>query len=322
MPRKMPSCSWRVLTPTGAVGGVAALQLDGEIDAMLERLGIRPVSAGEVVLRSIPGIDTGLVARWSGDCCFLMPHGGRAVVRLITARLVELGGTEARNDDPARSHPEARDEIEARMLGALARAASPLAIEALLEQPARWARHRKGLGPGWEAEHSARLNRLIDPPLVMMFGPANIGKSTLTNALAGRAVAIVSDIPGTTRDHIGVMIDMAGVVVRFVDTPGLRESPDPQEAEAAAIARQVAGHADLLLLCGDSRGGPPASPVDGRAEMHIAMRADLGTGNWNAEVAVSGLTGQGLGDLVRLIRDRLVPPGDLADPRPWKFWPG
>lgn len=294
---------------------VQVLGRDGpEVDATLGQLGIRGVAVGKVVLRDLCGVDRGLVARWSPTSVHLMPHGGAAVLRGLTGALVREGIEEAREPDPRAVYPEARSEVEARMLAALARAASPLAIDVLLDQPRRW--EEQGAAAG---RRCPELDRLIEPPLVVAVGPPNIGKSSLVNALAGRRVSIVADEPGTTRDHVGVTIDFAGLVVRYVDTPGVRAAADPIEAEAARLAREVAARADLVLWCGDATAGPVAGPA-GVPSLRVALRSDLGRVAWAHDAAVSAAQGRGLAELAVLIRDRLVPAAAMADPRPWKFW--
>ena len=65
---------------------------------------------------------------------------------------------------------------------------------------------------------------------MVIAGPPNVGKSSLLNRLAAREAAIVTDIPGTTRDPIDVMLDLAGLPVILTDTAGLRDSSvDPIE---------------------------------------------------------------------------------------------
>jgi tRNA modification GTPase len=244
-----------------------------------------------------------------------MPHAGRAVLRGLAAALERAGIAEGRLD-PRAVYPEAGSLLEARMLDALARAASPMAIDLLLAQPERWA-----MDPG-AATDGARdrvLRRLIDPPLVVAIGAPNIGKSSLVNALAGRRVALVADEPGTTRDHVGVLIDAGGVVIRYVDTPGIRAAADGIEAEAAAIAERLVGSADLVLRCGDAGAAPPEAPGRGES-LVVATRMDLGRPGWRAEAATSALTGEGLPGLVAAIRERLVPAALAADPAPWRFW--
>jgi tRNA modification GTPase len=93
--------------------------------------------------------------------------------------------------------------------------------------------------------------RLREGFTVVIAGPPNVGKSTLMNALAGRDVAIISPIPGTTRDLIEVFLDLRGYPLILVDTAGIRESSDPIEQEGVARARRRAESADLMLWLSD-----------------------------------------------------------------------
>jgi tRNA modification GTPase len=79
-------------------------------------------------------------------------------------------------------------------------------------------------------------------------GRPNVGKSSLVNALAERDVAIVSTVPGTTRDALETRIVLGGVPVTLVDTAGLRESADAIEAEGVRRARARAAESDLVLV--------------------------------------------------------------------------
>src|SRR6185295_9068425 len=137
------------------------------------------------------------------------------------------------------------------------------------DQPRRW----QGAPPREAGERDRVLRRLIDPPLVVALGPPNVGKSSLVNALAGRSVSIVADEPGTTRDHVGVMLDLGGLVVRYVDTPGLRQGADELEREAVSGAMEVASRADLLLVCGDPTSLPTELPdgVSSRARLTLVL---------------------------------------------------
>ncbi|WP_342150437.1 tRNA uridine-5-carboxymethylaminomethyl(34) synthesis GTPase MnmE [Methylorubrum sp. SB2] len=92
-----------------------------------------------------------------------------------------------------------------------------------------------------------RGERLREGFCVVLAGPPNSGKSTLLNALAGRDAAIVSDIPGTTRDAIEVRCDLGGLPVVLIDTAGLRDAIDPIEAEGVARTRRRIETADLVL---------------------------------------------------------------------------
>ena len=306
--------SYAVQTPATSAGAIAVIELRAlEIDPAMRALGIEHVAVGQARVRDLLGVDRGVVARWSADSIHLMPHGGVAVVREIARRLEERG---ARREGRA-TYPEARDAAEAGMLAVLARARSPLVLGLLLDQPRRWG----GVPPREAGERDRVLRRLIDPPLVVALGPPNVGKSSLVNALAQRAVSIVADEPGTTRDHVGVMLELGGLVVRYVDTPGLREAPDAAEREAAEIALALASSADLLVIIGDATAAPPEMPsLAHPARCFVAARSDLGLPAWPHDAAVSARTGDGLPGLAAMIRDRLVPPPLLADPAPWVFW--
>lgn len=81
-----------------------------------------------------------------------------------------------------------------------------------------------------------------------IIGPVNAGKSSLLNALSGREKAIVSALPGTTRDIIEVSVQMREVLLHFSDTAGLRKTADPVEHEGVLRAREEAKEADIVLL--------------------------------------------------------------------------
>jgi hypothetical protein len=314
--------TWEIQTPMApaALAVVQLRQTRPELDQVLARLGLPVLDPGQVKLANLLNVDNGVIARWSDSCVHLFPHGGPAVLRELARALTDAGVPE-HAAPPQEVYPEASSLLEARMLHALARAASPIAIDLLLAQPRRWAEHSTP-DPA-EARH-ALLNRLIEPPLVVAIGPSNVGKSSLLNALAGRGISLVADQPGTTRDHVGALIDMAGLVVRYIDTPGIRPDAPDVEAEAVQLAAAIARNADLILSCGDIT-APPATTPPGIPALHLALRADLGAPDWPYDLDISlndkAGGGRGLPDLVILIRDRLVPPPIRADPRPWVFWP-
>ena len=90
--------------------------------------------------------------------------------------------------------------------------------------------------------------------LVVLAGAPNAGKSSLLNALLGRDRALVTDIPGTTRDFLEEACDFSGLPVRLVDTAGLTgagTSPDPVEALGQELARERLAAADLVLVVAD-----------------------------------------------------------------------
>ena len=99
---------------------------------------------------------------------------------------------------------------------------------------------------------AARGERLRDGLVVAIAGPPNAGKSTLLNRIARREAAIVSPIPGTTRDVIEVHLDLDGYPVTLLDTAGIRDSADPVEQEGVRRARDRAAAADLVLWVVDA----------------------------------------------------------------------
>jgi tRNA modification GTPase len=104
-----------------------------------------------------------------------------------------------------------------------------------------------------------RGERIRDGFRIAIIGPPNAGKSSLLNALAKREAAIVSEIPGTTRDVVEVRLVLAGYPVWIADTAGLREAADAIEAEGVRRALARAEEADLRLGVVEAATEPPAS---------------------------------------------------------------
>lgn len=315
-----------IATPTSAPGAIAVISLHApDMDATLALIGLPALRIGEARLADLLGVDKGLAIRWSADRVDLTPHAGRRLVADLSRALGEAGVPRALALDPGAMYPEASGPLEARMLDALAQAASPRAIDLLLDQPRRW----DGVdhdAPDARLADARALAHLLDPPLVVAVGPPNVGKSTLVNALAGRSVAIVADEPGVTRDCVGALLELDGLAVRYLDAPGLAGADPDDDLDAAA---QRAAHlsiaaADLLLLCADAANPPPdpaSLPVGcGAPVLRVATRTDLGPAPGRHDVRVCAIRGEGLAELARRVRSALVPDAALADPRPWRFW--
>jgi tRNA modification GTPase len=101
-----------------------------------------------------------------------------------------------------------------------------------------------------------RTGRLLSSGCrVAILGAPNAGKSTLFNALAGHERAIVTDVPGTTRDTLEAVVDIGGVPVELIDTAGLRDTDDPVESIGVERARRVAESAEVVLYVFDARRG-------------------------------------------------------------------
>jgi tRNA modification GTPase len=90
---------------------------------------------------------------------------------------------------------------------------------------------------------------------LVIAGRPNAGKSSLLNALAGHDAAIVTEVPGTTRDVLREQIQLDGMPLHIIDTAGLHESEDPVEREGMRRAREAIGNADRLLLVIDDVAG-------------------------------------------------------------------
>ena len=136
-----------------------------------------------------------------------------------------------------------------------------------------------------------RAEPLKDGVRVVVAGPPNAGKSSLINAIAGQERAIVTDIPGTTRDHIEVPLSLAGIPILLTDTAGLRETEELVERIGVDRARVMVEGADVLLWLGEP-GDAPEHP----RRMLVHPRADLPDRNVapRGSLAVSAQTGLGL----------------------------
>ncbi len=300
-----------------APGAIAVIHLAGDIDAVLAALGAAPVAPSALALRDLAGIDTAVVARLDERRAVITPHGGPAVTDALLRALARAGAP-ADHDDPVLLYPEADDEFEALALHTLARAASPRAAALLLDQPRRW-RASSDADP----VISAQLDRLVTPPVVACAGAPNIGKSTLLNALAGRTVSVVADEPGVTRDHVGALLELDGLTVRWLDAPGLRAATSDAEARAIELARDAIARADLVLLCADAAAAAPTPEelgVDPASTIILGLRSDLGPAP-AADLSVSAARREGLADLALAVRRRLVPDAALASTAPWRFDP-
>lgn len=140
-----------------------------------------------------------------------------------------------------------------------------------------------------------RIELLKDGVRVVVAGPPNAGKSSLLNAISGQERAIVTDIPGTTRDHIEVPLSLAGIPILLTDTAGLRHSLEQVEAIGVARAAALIEAAGVLVWLGEAESAP-AHPrlirVHGKADLPERGAAPEGS------IAVSAVTGEGLAPLL------------------------
>jgi tRNA modification GTPase len=143
-----------------------------------------------------------------------------------------------------------------------------------------------------------------------ILGPPNAGKSSLINALARRDVAIVSDIPGTTRDVVEARLDLGGYLLQVADTAGVRQTCDVIEAEGVRRAlSHAAGGMTLLLLDGslaDPRAGLPADLPE--PDLVVWNKSDLFDqegGGEREEISISLKTGVGLFMLQEMLQQKV-----------------
>ena len=151
--------------------------------------------------------------------------------------------------------------------------------------------------------------------VVVIAGEPNVGKSSLFNALLGRARAIVTDVPGTTRDAIEAVIDGDRWPLRLVDTAGIRDTADTVERLGVALSRQHIQGAHVVLACGDTDAAlqnvlERVAELDtGAAVIPVQTKIDLtaksgGTRKTSA-AGVSATSGAGLRELLERIDDEL-----------------
>ncbi|MGZ5184456.1 MAG: tRNA uridine-5-carboxymethylaminomethyl(34) synthesis GTPase MnmE [Caldimonas sp.] len=169
---------------------------------------------------------------------------------------------------------------------------------------------------------TARQGALLrDGIRVVLAGQPNVGKSSLLNALAGRELAIVTPVPGTTRDKVGETIQIEGVPIHVVDTAGLREAGDEVEEIGIARSWSAIGEADVVVFLRDlTRLGEPGYDA---GEALIAERLGAAAGRVlevfnksdaaSAEtlgsrpsraIVISAATGAGLDELRRELLER------------------
>ena len=269
-----------LITTANQPGAVGIVQVSGNatvLTRLLNNLSVTPRAAwptGRLHLIDFAGIDEGLAGMISPTTAQLMPHGGPRVMQKLVTWLRDQGVVAETEVNAASRYPEAASPIEADVLHAIATAASPAAIDRLAAQPALWRRwfagDRKPPLPNQDS-----LGHLLHPPTVVVVGRPNVGKSTLLNQLLGRSASVVADLPGTTRDWVGGMVELCpthsadnpggesgassggtsgggdplrdAVAVRWLDTPGIRTSHDAVEQQAIELARALMDDAQVLI---------------------------------------------------------------------------
>ncbi|MCP9449824.1 MAG: tRNA uridine-5-carboxymethylaminomethyl(34) synthesis GTPase MnmE [Nitrospira sp.] len=168
--------------------------------------------------------------------------------------------------------------------------------------------------------------RLREGARVTIVGPPNVGKSSLLNVLLGEDRAIVTDVPGTTRDVIEESVVWDGVVVTLIDTAGVRETDDVVEQEGIKRTRSAVEQSDLVLSVLDASAAGAWSdwclplPIEKHQRLLLVLnKSDLAEGGVAAEAAdtmarrlgvktvvTSVRTGMGIDDLRQVIREELT----------------
>ena len=143
-----------------------------------------------------------------------------------------------------------------------------------------------------------RIEPLKDGVRVVVAGPPNAGKSSLINCITGEERTIVTDVPGTTRDHIEVPLSLGGVPLRLTDTAGLRATDDRVEAIGVERAEKLVEAADVLVWLGPP-GQAPKHPrlIEVHAKADLPDRRPAPTG----AIPVSSVTGEGVADLLQRV---------------------
>ncbi|OLD94862.1 MAG: tRNA uridine-5-carboxymethylaminomethyl(34) synthesis GTPase MnmE [Gemmatimonadetes bacterium 13_1_20CM_4_69_16] len=286
------------------------LLVPGEAVAALVAAGARPARPGEFTRRAV----------LNGKLDLLQAEA--------TADLIDAGS-------PAQ-HRQALRQLDRGLSGRLEQLrAELLELEALIAYDIDFPEEDEGpvsparVAAAWRAvrERLAGLlatapegERLREGALLVIAGRPNAGKSSLFNALLGRERAIVTEVPGTTRDAIEAYTVIAGFPFRLVDTAGLRRSDDRVEQIGIEVARQYLGAADLILFCRDAgcEGGDPESArflTACRAPVvEVVTKIDLVT-RPSDRLAVSVMTGEGLDTLRARLAEaafgRLLALGDV-----------
>lgn len=290
--------------------GEAVLELQGHggpvvLDALLERLlalGARPARPGEFSERAFLNgrLDLAQAEAIADLIDSSSRSAARAAMRSLEGAWGEALGPLAAEMTRLRAHLEAwldfpEDEVDPLHVAGLGADLERLAdqVEALCRRA-----------------HSGRA--LSEGLRVVLAGAPNTGKSSLLNRLAQREAAIVTAIPGTTRDVLRERLHLDGLPLELVDTAGLRDTDDPIEREGVRRARAEQQTADVLLWVCDARSpGTPDDALAAQAATRFVVhnKIDLtGAAAWQRDTAdgrafgLSALSGDGIEALVAALR--------------------
>jgi tRNA modification GTPase len=276
-----------------------------QIVMLVQQLGARPARPGEFTERAFLNdrMDLAQAEAVADLIDSASAEAGRAAARSLQGALSRLANGLAGDLADLRTHVEAaidfpEEEIDFLADGEIGRALARIG-------------HRLEMVRG--QAHQGQVLR--DGLVVVIAGPPNVGKSSLLNRLSGRDSAIVTALPGTTRDVLRERVTLDGLPLELLDTAGLRESANQVEREGVRRARAEIGLADRVLLLVDDQSG--ASDEDkltreqfpaGRVTL-VRNKIDLSgrpagclQGPDGPELAISALTGAGLDALAAHLR--------------------
>jgi tRNA modification GTPase len=329
-----------LLTPPGrgalAVVGAAGAGAEALVDAVFVARGGRPVAGradGAIAFGSWGGAggEDVVVVRHAAERLEVHCHGGLAAAAAIVASLVARGAREIDWRQWLAGCGRDAGAVAAEAREALPLAGGPKAARILCRQlagtlDAEIARIERLVAVGEGDAASAAVARLLRaarvglrltrPWRVVVAGTVNAGKSSLVNALAGHARAIVSPIPGTTRDLVETRLVLDGWEIELIDTAGIRAAP-AGAVEAAGIARATAAAAtaDLVLRVVPADAAH-ACPAAGPQELVVLSKGDLAPSAQHGAlgaIRTSAVTGAGIEELARCIVAAVVPE-ETAEP--------
>jgi len=309
------------MTPPGAAA-IAVVRLSGSaVHSFLQGHFSRPARPGCSVYGKITDgtriiDDAVVVLSPDGDWADVNLHGGTWVVRrfLDLARRNRIDLAETTRLPLSGAAVDAVSVLEHEILSHLPMARTELGARVLLGQQTAWDRLKSQREPVTLQTEMERLPRdatllhLLHPPRVAIVGAANVGKSTLANQLFGQERSITANVPGTTRDWVGDVVNLDGLPVMLVDTPGWRATDDPLERSAIDRSRGEIESAGLVVLVLDAT--RPLEPeqrslLDRFAGSLIAVNKCDGQHAWDISavqaVHTVATTGQGISHLARRI---------------------
>jgi tRNA modification GTPase len=274
--------------------------------AALHAAGARPASPGEFTRRAVLNGKLDLVqAEAVGDLIdAAAPAQARAALRQLdgglSRRLAELRRVLVETEGLLAYDIDFPGEDDGPV--------SPARIVAQIEEVAGRLERLLATAPAAE--------RLREGALLVLAGRPNAGKSSLFNALLGAERALVTEIPGTTRDAVEAHTDFLGWPVRLIDTAGLWDAPGRIDRLGVEVSRRYLASADLVLLCvetGREAGADELAIAAERPTLVVRTKVDLdgatapdGVGvSGVAGVGVSAVTGEGLDTLRRAVAERV-----------------